>query len=221
MILENPEIKSYLAELRQEFETLPKLDWYDEYLKISSNVDEWKFSSGDYFFPIPYSEESNGSPSARLMKRSYKNVDQARWLGRYCAGFLAGKHLVTVMPSEPNMEALDACLFSAKNPGTIEFKYINCKFIDTPSKRESKVAGMHRWIDLKDNNKLHLGVGERGAGFIFLYKYSSGQPIMAQGYTSLELSGGIPDFVRFFHYDNEGNINKVTSSASLIWSKAS
>ncbi|WP_321884150.1 hypothetical protein [Burkholderia cepacia] len=90
MLLQESLIKNQLGALHCEFEGQPKLDWYDEYLRVASTIDEWRFSTGDYFSPAPYEAERGGFPSPKLVKRKYKDVDEARWLGKYCAGFLGG-----------------------------------------------------------------------------------------------------------------------------------
>ncbi|MCP1107735.1 hypothetical protein M6G53_20400 [Serratia nevei] len=215
MILEDSLIKHQLAELRHDFEGQPNSDWYDEYLRTTDAIDEWRFSSGDYFSPVPYEAERSGFPSPKIIKKSYETVDEARWRGKYCAGFLAGQHLVTVMPSEPNIQALDADFFSVSEEGIITIRSISCKSMHRPGKRSSRVIGMRRLNDLGEGGKLYLGVGEGGAWFVFIYKYLRERPVTALGYSNLATSGSGWEY----HYDELGGLSEITSGSGVIWVK--
>lgn len=87
MLLDMPMVKSMLDDLRKQFQVFDTTHSYSDYLACCDLVDEWKFSDGDYFGHLPYSDERMGFSSPRLMKRKYANVDEARWLGKYGAGF--------------------------------------------------------------------------------------------------------------------------------------
>ncbi|WP_395303089.1 hypothetical protein SIM97_04975 [Pectobacterium zantedeschiae] len=69
MLLDIPIVKSTLDELRKQFQAFDATDSYSVYLTCCNSVDEWKFSDGDYFGHLPYSDERMGFSSPRLMKR--------------------------------------------------------------------------------------------------------------------------------------------------------
>ncbi|MCC4104756.1 hypothetical protein [Serratia ureilytica] len=215
MILDNSVIQFQLEELWRNFEGQPSLDWYEEYLRVAATVDEWKFSSGDYFSPAPYEAERGGFPSPRLIKKPYRDVDEARWLGKYCSGFVAGNHTVTVMPSEPNIQALDADFYSAGKDGEITIQSISCKSMSRPGRRNSRIIGMRRFFELGSDSKLYMGVGEGGSWFVFVYKYFSGRPVSARGYSD----GGASESGWEFHYDDAGGLIKITTGSSVMWAR--
>ncbi|WP_244112059.1 hypothetical protein [Burkholderia diffusa] len=215
MLPQDPIIESQLAALQHEFGEQPNLDWYDEYLQVVANVDEWKFAAGDYFSPAPYEAERSGFPSPRLVKKQYKNVDEARWLGKYCGGFHQGRHIVTVMPSESSIQAIDADLFGISKNGAITIRSISCKSMHRPGRRNSKVIGMRRFVELAHDSKLYMGVGEGGAWFVFVYKYLSDRPMAAHGY-----SNGISSESSWeFHYNESGKLDKITSGSGVLWAR--
>ncbi|MGI0508791.1 hypothetical protein [Burkholderia cepacia] len=215
MLLQESLIKNQLEALHCEFEGQPKLDWYDEYLRVASTIDEWRFSTGDYFSPAPYEAERGGFPSPKLVKRKYKDVDEARWLGKYCAGFLGGQHLVTVMPGEPSIQALDADFFNMTEEGGVTILSISCKSMHRLERRSSRVIGLRRFINLGKDSKLYMGVGEGGACFAFLYEYLSDRPVAARGASNRTGSEARWEF----HYDDAGELNKITSGPSVMWEK--
>ncbi|WP_155623717.1 hypothetical protein [Burkholderia territorii] len=213
MLPQDPVIESQLAALQRDFGDQPKLDWYDEYLRVIATVDEWKFSTGDYFSPAPYEAERSGFPSPKLVKKQYKDVDEARWLGKYCAGFQEGRHIVTVMPSEPSIQAVDADFFNVREDGEINIRSISCKSMHRPGKRSSRVIGMRRFVQLERDLKLYVGVGEGGAWFAFVYQYFSGRPKVAHGYSNGSASASSWEF----HYDDAGKLNEITSGSGVLW----
>lgn len=215
MLLQEPLIQTQLEALQCEFEEQPGLDWYDEYLRLISTIDEWKFSTGDYFSPVPYEAERGGFSSPKIVKRKYEDADEARWLGKYCAGFVEKRHLITVMPGEPNIQTLDADIFSLTEDETITIRSISCKSMHRPERRNSRMIGMRRFIDLGVDSKLYVGVGEGGARFAFLYRYLSGRPVIAHGASNKTNSEAYWEF----RYDEFGKLNKITSGPSVVWEK--
>jgi hypothetical protein len=81
-IIDMPKINLVLSQLKERFDKFNTSDMYDKYLQLASSISEWRVTvNGPYFNPLPYYEEITVGETPKLVKRKYKNMDEARWLG--------------------------------------------------------------------------------------------------------------------------------------------
>ncbi|WGS42427.1 hypothetical protein LFL97_02505 [Burkholderia sp. JSH-S8] len=216
MLLEMPKIVGLLSTLQQRFDSFDTKILYDRYLALKDSADEWKFSSGDYFSCLPYEEERQGFSTPKLLKKRYENVNEARWLGKYSAGFRDEKHVITVMPGQKTVRALSADFYDEYD-GAIEVCSVTHKGIDHPEKVVSRVTGIARMEPLDESRKVYVGVGEGGAFAIYLYTYSSqGKPLNAVAFSK----GWTGESGWDFHYDSAGELARITSGPATLWARA-
>ncbi|MEK6357583.1 MAG: hypothetical protein V4796_32840 [Burkholderia cenocepacia] len=216
MLLEEPIVENMLATLRQEFESFDTTNLYNRYREIRDSVDDWRFSSGDYFSCLPYEEQRQGFSAPKLLKKRYESVDEARWLGKYSAGFRAGKHVVTVMPGQKTVRALSADLYR-EDDGVIDVCSITYKGIDHPEKVTSRVIGIARMKPLDESSKVYVAVGESGAFAVYRYTYSAdGKPLTALAFSK----GWTRESQWDFHYDSSGELDQITAGPATLWTRA-
>jgi hypothetical protein len=215
MLLDMPEVVSLLDELRKEFDATDVSKLYPAYLDRFNSVTEWKFSSGDYYAPIPYESERMGFSPDVPIKKKYKSVDEARWLGKYCAGFVGGEHVVTVRPGQRTVNALLATLYDEVGP-ILGIRSVSFRGLGKPEMR-SAIGGLGRIISRADNTRLHVGVGIGGAFAVSLYQYSNeGRPIRARA-----MSKGYPGEAAWeYHYTPEGQLDEITTGGPVpLWKR--
>jgi hypothetical protein len=216
MLLDLPEVNLLLNELRQEFDATALSTQYPAYLDRFNSVTEWKFSSGDYFAPIPYESERMGFSPDVLIKKKYKSVDEARWLGKYCAGFVEGRHVITVLPSQRTVKALHATLHDEVG-SVLGVRTVSFKWIGNPEKMLSQVRGTGRVISRPDNTKLDVGVGIGGAFSGNLYQYSNdGRPVSVRAFSK----GWSSEVQLEYHYAPDGQLDEITAGGPLpLWKR--
>jgi hypothetical protein len=216
MLLDMPEVVSLLDELRKEFDTTDVSKLYPAYLDRFNSVTEWKFSSGDYFAPIPYESERMGFSSDRLVKKKYKSVDEARWLGKYCAGFIDEKHVMTVRPGERTVNALQATLYDEVGQ-ILEVRSVSFKGIDKPEKTRSAIGGLGRIVSGPDNSKLEVGVGIGGAFAVNLYQCTNdGRPVSVRAFSK----GWSSEDQLEYRYTSDGQLDEITAGGPVpIWKR--
>ncbi|MBJ9657410.1 hypothetical protein [Burkholderia multivorans] len=215
MLLEMPVIVNVLTTLQGEFDSIDEKGLYSRYIEIVDSVDEWRFSSGDYFSCLPYEEQRQGFSPPKLLKKRYESVDEARWLGKYSAGFRNGRHVVTVVPGQKNVRALSVDLY-AENDGVIDVCSVTHKGIDRPEKVASRVTGLAKMKSLDELRKVYVAVGEGGSFAVYLYTYSSDKkPLSAVAFSK----GWTSESQWDFHYDSTGELEKITSGPATLWSR--
>ncbi|MBR0565994.1 hypothetical protein J5J83_07690 [Azoarcus sp. L1K30] len=216
MLLDLPEVTILLQELRQEFEATDLRTLYSAYLDRFNSVTDWKFSSGDYFSPIPYESERMGFSSDFLIKKKYKSVDEARWLGKYCAGFVNGRHVITVLPSQRTVKALHATLYDEAD-SILEMHTVSFKWIGKPEKMQSQVRGIRKVISRPDNTKLDVVVGLAGAFSINLYQYSKdGRPVSVRALSK----GWTGEDQLEYRYTSDGRLDEITAGGPIpLWKR--
>lgn len=216
MLIDLPEVTILLSELRHEFESTDLSSLYPAYLERFKSVTDWKFSSGDYFAPIPYESERMGFSSDVLVKKKYKSVDEARWLGKYCAGFIEGKHVITVRPGQRTVNALLATLYDEVG-SILKVRSISFKGIDKPEKMRSAIGGLGRIISRPDNTKLDVGVGIGGTFSINLYQYSKdGRPVSVRAFSK----GWTGEDQLEYRYTPDGQLDEITAGGPIpLWKR--
>lgn len=214
MLIDLPEVISALSVLRKNFESTDLKNLYSVYLERLNLVDEWKFSSGNYFHHEPYFDERSGYSSPVLVKRKYKNIDEARWLGKYCFGFIKGKHAITVKPSHKNVDVMNVTFYDVLD-STIEVRSVSFKFIAKSVDIQASIGGMNRIFLRPDNTKLDICVGINGAFYVILFYYSKENlPLRAQ-----LMSKGYQDEDTWeYRYSPDGQLEEITAGGPLpLW----
>jgi hypothetical protein len=216
MLIELPEVVSLLDELRKEFHATDPSTLYPAYLDRFNSVTEWKFSSGDYFHHEPYFEEQGGFPSAVLVKRTYASVDEARWLGKYCGGFMGDKRVIIVHPGQRAVKALHATLYD-DNDSVLRVRTVAFKWIGKPEKMHALVTGIGRVISRSDNTKLEVGVGIGGAYTILLFQYSNeGRPLHARAVSKSHPGEAVWEY----RYTPEGQLDEISAGGPIpLWQR--
>lgn len=215
MLIEMPKVADMLAALQKRLESGNAKNLYDQFLALKDSVEEWKFSSGDYFSCLPYEEQRQGFSAPKLLKKRYESIDEARWLGKYSAGFHDGKHVVTVMPGQRTIRALSADLYS-ENDGVVEIYSATYKGIDHPGKVTSRVTAIARMEPLDELRDVYAAVGEGGAFSAYLYTYSAERkPLSAVAFSK----GWTGESQWNFYYDSTGELERITSGPAILWAR--
>lgn len=216
MLLDRPEVVLLLDELRKDFGATDLTKLYPAYLDRFDSVTEWKFSTGDYFHHEPFFEQQGGFPPPVLVKKKYVSVDEARWSGKYCAGFADGKHVMTVLPGQRAVKALNATLYNEVG-SVLEVRTVSFKWLGKPERMHPQVRGIGRVVSSSDNTKLEVGVGIGGAFSILLFQYSSeGLPIRARA-----MSKGYPGEASWeYRYAPDGQLDEITTGGPVpLWKR--
>ena len=216
MLIDLPEVALLLNELRQEFDSIDSNKLYPTYLDRFNSVTDWKFSSGDYFAPIPYESERMGFSPDVLVKKKYKSVDEARWLGKHCSGFRDGRHIITVLPSQHKVKALHATLYDEVG-SVLEVRTVAFKWIGKPEKMHAQLRSVGRVISRPDNTKLEVGVGIGSAFAVNLYQYSTdGRPVSVRAFSK----GWSSEDQLEYRYTSEGKLDEITTGGPVpLWKR--
>lgn len=213
MLIEMQPVINILSELQQNFESFDSNDLYERYLTARSEADEWKISSGDLFSCLPYEEQRQGFPAPKLIKKKYESIDQARWAGKYCAGFRAGKHIITLMPGQKTVHAVDVDLYN-ESDDLVEICNASYKGIDRSNGIISRLTGMAKMQRVDETRKLYVSVGAAGAYAVYLYTYSTdGKPLNVTAFSK----GWRQESHWEFHYTSESELIEITSGAATLW----
>jgi hypothetical protein len=216
LLIDMPEVVLLLDELRKEFDATDVSKLYQDYLDRFNSVTEWKFSSGDYFAPIPYESERMGFSPDVLVKRKYKSVDEARWLGKYCAGFVNERHVITVLPGQRTVDAVNATLYE-ESDSDLKVRTFSFKWIGKQKALNSQVRGIGRVISRPNGTKLEVGVGTGGAFSILLLTHSAeGRPINARA-----MSKSYPGEASWeYKYTPDGQLDEITAGGPVpLWKR--
>jgi hypothetical protein len=207
-ITDIPEVSNTLSELRGRFENFDTSGLYERYQHLVSAVTEWKISAnGEIFAPLPYSCEIIIGKSPRLIKRKYKNVEEAMWLGQYCSGFLDGECAIVIYPVQKGLTSRHFSLFE-KRSTALEEIYAECKFVNIMEKRTTGLGSLSKYIDMPDNKRAKIRVAERGNFSVSLYAFTeNGKPI----YVKVSAKGWRDDVIYYFHYSPDGEMYKISN----------
>ena len=98
--------------------------------------------------------------------------------------FFNDRHVLTVLPSQRTIQALDATLYDEIDTN-LKMLTISFKGIDDPERMRSQIRGIRRLISRPDNTKLEVGVGTGGSFSVSLYQYSDeGRPIKVREFSN-------------------------------------
>jgi hypothetical protein len=206
-IIDIPEIGNALSELRKRFENFETSGLYARYQRLVDSVTEWKISAnGPIFQPVVYENEITCGASAKLIKKKYKTVEEAMYLGKYCSGFINEECVMDIYPINKGIDAR-LVSFYERNNTVLEEVHVNFRFASVSEKRITTLGSLTKYIDWIDGKRAKIGVGERGNFSVFLYTLAEdGKPVHARAATK-----GYPEWDYYFHYTPDGEMYKISN----------
>jgi hypothetical protein len=206
-LLDIPEVYSALSELRERFGKFDKSGLYENYLYLANSVTEWKFSTnGRIFQALPYDCEIASRKTPKLIKRKYKNWEEATRFGKYCSGYLNGECVVVIFPANKRGDSLLVSVYDKKD-AVLEEVHVDFMFASDPEKRVVRLMSLSKYIDLPNNQRAKVGVDERGRFSVCLYTFSdNGQPICVK-----VVAKGRDERIYYFHYQPNGEMYKISN----------
>lgn len=211
-LLDDAVIVVRLSKLNEDHKIFSRMDIRKEYNTAIEAVSAWRFSTGDYFNRLPFEDERQGYPAPRLLKKTYKDFNEARWLGKYSAGFAGDEHVVTIQPEEHGIQSISANLYK-KFDDQLDVWGIRHRSKCNPKEQDSLLLGLGRFEKFS-NTVLHIRVGQGGAFAVYLYAYSPEGVLL----TTDAYSKGWSQEVRWtHHYDEKNELSEIRSGDSVLW----
>lgn len=208
-ILDDEKFATKLAKLREDHATFSRTDIHAEYASAIGSVTEWRFSTGDYFDRLPYEDERQGYAAPKLLKKKYENFDEARWLGKYCVGFAAEQHVITILPEEQGIQPVSANLYK-KFDDRLDVWKTRHRWKKT---RESSLQGLGRFESLS-NAVLYMTAGQGDAFAIYLYTYSPEGVLL---HTDAYSQGWSQEVRWVYQFDEKGELREIRTGGVLFW----
>jgi hypothetical protein len=181
-------------------------------------VDDWKYSTGPIYNPIPFRDQVMGFTPGKPVKRKFSSpLDAISCKNIYASGFIDGKLAIEKYPIEIKTASLNFYQ-SIDSNGTLEkiIKYnpINNEFI--------KLAGLNEIRIIDKFNIYFTGISIDGYYLIQLKYDSNNYLIYEKSYSK----GWPANAEYFYHYDNKGNLSMITTPSKYpefhvkIWPKS-
>jgi hypothetical protein len=211
-ILDNEKFASKLAKLREDHKIFSQSDVRKEYTSAIESVTEWRFSTGDYFDRLPYEDERQGYAAPKLLKKNYENFDEARWLGKFSAGFSANEHVITILPEEKGIRSVSANLY--KNfDGRLDVWKTRQQWKNNSQKWESLLLGLGRFENIS-NTILYITTGQGDAFAIYLYTYSPEGLLL---HTDAYSKGWSQEVQWTYHYNEKNELLEIRTGGVVLW----
>jgi hypothetical protein len=206
-IIDIPEISNTLSKLRERFENFDNSGLYERYQHLVNSVMEWKISiNGPIFQPLMWENEIVCGKTTKLVKKKYKNVEEAMYLGKYCSGFINEECVIVISPINKGIDARFVSFYERSN-NALEEVHVDFRFSSIPKKRISTLVGLTNNIDISNDKRAKIGVGERGNFSVSLYAFSKDRiPIHVRKATK-----GYPEWILYFHYNSDGEMYKIST----------
>lgn len=211
-ILDNEKFASKLAKLREDHKIFSQSDVRKEYTSAIESVTEWRFSTGDYFDRLPYEDERQGYAAPKLLKKNYENFDEARWLGKFSAGFAANEHIVTILPEEKGIRSISANLYK-KFDGRLDVWKTRQQWKNNSQKWESLLLGLGRFENIS-NTVLYITTGQGDAFAIYLYTYSPEGLLL---HTDAYSKGWSQEVQWTYHYNEKNELHEIRTGDVVLW----
>jgi hypothetical protein len=211
-ILDNEKFASKLAKLREDHKIFSQSDVRKEYTSAIESVTEWRFSTGDYFDRLPYEDERQGYAAPKLLKKNYENFDEARWLGKFSAGFSANEHVITILPEEKGIRSVSANLY--KNfDGRLDVWKTRQQWKNNSQKWESLLLGLGRFENIS-NTVLYITTGQGDAFAIYLHTYSPEGLLL---HTDAYSKGWSQEVQWTYHYNEKNELHEIRTGDVVLW----
>jgi hypothetical protein len=206
-IIDIPEINIALSQLRENLERFDSTGLYEKYLQLTSTVSEWRVTANaTYFQPFPYYGEIIVGESPKLIKKKYKNMDEARWLGKYCCGYVNGECVLEIFPTHKNVDTLLVSFLSGNDDSHDEC-HINFKSIKNIQKMETRLISISKCFKMSNNESALIRSAHGEEFMVSLYKFhSNGIPSNVRF-----VSKGYSEWGYYFHYRPDGEMYKIST----------
>jgi hypothetical protein len=213
-ILKIKEISSRIEELQADFQVFwHDLEMIEESLLTIDEVDDWKYSKRQHFTPIPFENELNGYSRGSLIKKKYANFNDALSSGNYGFGFIQGEHRITVAPTPTPNNPLEVSLHTVIGDGV----RIRHSVHHRPLHKSSELRGICDFFTIDSQTKASVGVGARGAFYVYYYIYNNeGRIDTVRAFSK----GWLSEADYRLHYGSDGEMKKIVVGNSVIWEAA-
>ncbi|WP_208941582.1 hypothetical protein [Paracidovorax avenae] len=172
LLLDIPEFKEMLTDCEVTFRDKVaelSINGFVESFLLKPN--EWKYSRGDFFNPLPYREEMAGYQPAKLLKKSYSSTDEASEKGIYSSGFIDGNHVVTRHPLELK-NVMDICFFERRKD---EVSCFNIRGFRSDSGRKDIIKSVEKIVDKGNKILSAIYAGDGNFSLNLLLKNTNGE----------------------------------------------
>ncbi|SFG42726.1 hypothetical protein SAMN05518865_1124 [Duganella sp. CF458] len=182
----------------------------EDCLPIVEEVKEWKYSKKQYFTPLPFENELGGYSRGNIIKRKYESFDEALLNGNYAFGFIQDHHRITIAPAPTPNSPWEVSLHSVIGD-EIRIKHsVHHRRLPKPS----ELRGICDLFPIDSQTKASVGVGDRGAFYVYCYIYNDAGLIDAVRAFS---KGWLQEADYRLHYGIDGAMRKITIGNSIIW----
>ncbi len=218
MILDNPNIQRPLQLLLKEFPNYEKILSKCDNQEIIPKTDEWRYSKGDFYNPIPFRSEIDGFAPPRIIKKSYPSPDEASKNGVYASGFLNNALRVIRAPTDlPSVLSL-----SIYGENTISFDF-NIFHVDLSKNHSGK--NLPRLNGCSSNFKTSpeiqwiITVGRNSNFSVNMIELKDEKPRKELAFAS----GWNGEVEYFYNYDELGLLSITTpgkgGGSSFVWQR--
>jgi hypothetical protein len=168
-----------------------------------AGIQEWVYSTGDIFNPLPYRDEMMGFNPGRLVKKKYATpMDAVTNKSIYASGFIDGKRVILKDPVQENTGYISH--FFQQDDETILVRRVKYK---VPNYNSSQLVALNIIKDIDIGRRIYVGVSERSYSCSLLI-YDSSQRLTCE--TSFS-QGWIADVEYHFTYDGDNSLIMVTT----------
>ncbi|MBT2118905.1 hypothetical protein KK141_11225 [Dyella sp. LX-66] len=211
-LLDDAAIVARLSKLHEDHKIFSRTDIREGYNTAIEGVSAWRFSTGDYFNRLPFEDERQGYPTPRLLKKTYKDFNEARWLGKFSAGFAGDEHVVTIQPEENGIQSVSANLYK-KFDDRLDIWKTRDRRKGNSKEQGSLLLGLGR-VESFSNTTLYMAVGQGGAFSVYLYTYSPEGALL----TTDAFSKGWSQEVRWtYHYSEKNELLEIRTGDAVLW----
>ncbi|MFG0608215.1 hypothetical protein [Delftia sp. WSY_14] len=220
MINERADIKKILDTLLINFKDASNNISQNAHIESFPKVDEWRYSKGDFFNPIPYRSEIDGFNSPKLLKKKYDSPFEAIEKGNFSTAFNNNHPTIIIAPKEKSCNFISTSLYGEYLSSDIA----NVHHIDLPYKDSVKnlprLNGYGYSSKEKDGSLVSIIVGRNNNYSINIIEAIDNLPSKETAYAS----GWADDIEYHYHHDNNG-LFKITTHAkngglAEIWSRS-
>lgn len=219
MLIDNPEIKQRLEILLNNYQDTAARILKNAEIKNLPIVNEWKYSKGDLYNPIPYRSEMDGFRTPRSLNKKYESPEEASEKGYFASGFSNGQLKIIRSPRENQCNFVSISIYDENLFSELSNVYHIDFSINPPGKNLPRLNGYGHFSKKDDDTILNITVG-RGKNYsINSIELKDGIPIRELAYAS-----GWDNEVeyQFNHKNNE--LTNITTLAkeggfAIVWNK--
>lgn len=217
LLLDIPEFQRMLADCEMAFKAkVAELSSNKFVETVLLKPTEWRYSRGDFFYPLPYRDEMAGYQPAKLLKKSYESTDEASEKGIYSSGFVGDNHVVTRHPLELK-NVIDICFFERCKQ---EISCFSMRGSRGDSGRKDVVNSVEKIINKEDKIMSALYASDGNFSLNLLLRNTNGELseeyVYAKGWNK-------NDVYRYIHHEGKltevRGVGKTGDFDVLIWQR--